>query len=157
MSIAQISLGLLFFSTILIVWGIVKLHTYPGKVAEARGHPQRQAIEVTSLLGLLIFPLWMAALVWAYSGAIIGTLYTSEGSGGAPEPEGAGEKNPPSDPGGKKSIDAGTPDNDTAGQERVDGGGPGAGPTGAERVADSGPEPGPGGANGESPETSKPR
>ena len=70
-----ISLGLIFFSVITITLGIIKVHTYPGKVAKARNHPQEQAIEVLSLLGLIIFPLWMAALVWAYSGAIVGSLY----------------------------------------------------------------------------------
>jgi len=65
-----ISLGLIFFSVITITLGIIKVHTYPGKIAKARNHPQEQAIEVLSLLGLIIFPLWMAALVWAYSGTI---------------------------------------------------------------------------------------
>jgi len=73
--IAIISLLLILFSVITIILGIVKLHTYPGKVAEQRGHPQRDAIEATSIMGLLIFPLWMLALVWAYSGAVIGNLY----------------------------------------------------------------------------------
>ena len=75
--IAIISLFLIFFSVIVIILGIVELHTYPGKVAEQRGHPQRDAIEATSIMGLLIFPLWMAALIWAYSGAVIGNLYTT--------------------------------------------------------------------------------
>lgn len=73
--IAIISLFLILFSVITIILGIVKIHTYPGKVADQRGHPQKDAIEVTSLLGLLVFPLWMFALVWAYSGAVIGALY----------------------------------------------------------------------------------
>lgn len=73
--IAIVSLALIFFSVVTIVLGIVKLHTYPGKVAEKRGHPQKDAIEATSIMGLLIFPLWMLALIWAYSGAVIGNLY----------------------------------------------------------------------------------
>ena len=73
-----ISLSLIFFSVITIILGIIKIHTYPGKVAKARKHPQTQAIDVLSLLGLIIFPLWMAALVWAYSGAVIGKLYASQ-------------------------------------------------------------------------------
>jgi uncharacterized membrane protein len=73
--IAIISLFLILFSVIVIILGIVKIHTYPGKVAEQRGHPQKEAIEATSLMGLLIFPLWMLALVWSYSGAVIGNLY----------------------------------------------------------------------------------
>jgi len=64
------SLGLILFSVFIIVLGIVKVHTLPGQVAEQRGHPQVTAIEVCSLLGLLVFPLWMFALVWAYAGVI---------------------------------------------------------------------------------------
>ncbi len=85
--IAIISLFLILFSVITIILGIVKIHTYPGKIAEQRNHPQKDAIEVTSLLGLMIFPLWMLALVWSYSGAVIGNLY---------EPP-AGKKPPPDD------------------------------------------------------------
>ncbi len=73
-----ISLGLIFFAVIVITLGIVKIHCYPGKVAKDRNHPQAKAIEVTSLLGLLIFPLWMFALVWAYSNAVIGKVYREE-------------------------------------------------------------------------------
>jgi len=64
------SLFLILFSVIVIILGIVKIHEYPGKVAEERNHPQQQAIFVCSLLGLLIFPLWMFALLWAYGGVI---------------------------------------------------------------------------------------
>jgi hypothetical protein len=64
------SMGLIVFSTIIIILGIVKVHTLPGKIAEQRSHPQTAAIDVCSLLGLLIFPLWMFALVWAYAGSI---------------------------------------------------------------------------------------
>jgi hypothetical protein len=82
MKLEIVSLGLIFFSIIVIILGIIKIHTYPGKIAKARNHPQAEAIEVTSLLGLLIFPLWMAALVWAYSGAVVGRLYPRDGEGG---------------------------------------------------------------------------
>jgi hypothetical protein len=75
MKIEIAALFLIFFSVITIILGIIKVHTYPGKIAEQRNHPQKDAIEVTSLLGLLIFPFWMAALIWAYSGAVIGNLY----------------------------------------------------------------------------------
>ena len=78
MNLNYIALGLILMSVIIIALGIIKIHTYPGKVARERNHPQEKAIEVTSLLGLLVFPLWMLALVWAYSNAIIGQLYTSE-------------------------------------------------------------------------------
>jgi uncharacterized membrane protein YidH (DUF202 family) len=75
MKLEIISLFIIVLAVLTIILGIVKIHTYPGKIAKERNHPQLAAIEVTSLLGLIIFPLWMAALVWAYSGAVIGNLY----------------------------------------------------------------------------------
>ena len=92
MKLEIISLFLIFFAIIVIILGIIKIHTYPGKIAKARNHPQTEAIEVTSLLGLIIFPLWMAALVWAYSGAVVGTLYRKPGMG---EKQAAPEALPP--------------------------------------------------------------
>ena len=88
MKLEIVSLALIFFSVVAITLGIIKIHTYPGKIAKARNHPQEEAIEVTSLLGLLIFPLWMAALVWAYSGAVIGQLY-DKGDGESASPDDA--------------------------------------------------------------------
>jgi hypothetical protein len=69
------ALFLILFGVLTITLGFIMVHTYPGKVAKARNHPQTQAIEVTSLLGLILFPLWMFSLMWAYSGAVIGRLY----------------------------------------------------------------------------------
>jgi hypothetical protein len=54
------------FSVLVIIVGIVVVHELPGKIAAKRNHPQLEAIKVTSYLGLLIFPLWMAALIWAH-------------------------------------------------------------------------------------------
>jgi uncharacterized membrane protein YidH (DUF202 family) len=65
-----LSLLLILFSVTAIILGIVKLHEYPHKVAVSHQHPQAQAIFVCSLLGLLVFPLWMFALLWAYGGVI---------------------------------------------------------------------------------------
>lgn len=81
MKLEIVSLSLIFFSVIIIILGIIKIHTYPGKIAKARNHPQVDAIEVTSLLGLLIFPFWMMALIWAYSGAVVGKLYAADAAG----------------------------------------------------------------------------
>lgn len=61
-----VSIGLILSCVIIITLFIVYVHTMPGKIAEKRGNPQAKAIEITSLLGLLMFPLWMAALVWSY-------------------------------------------------------------------------------------------
>lgn len=56
---------IVFLITIIIV-GIVKLHELPGKIAASKNHPQVEAIKICSLLGLIIFPFWMFALLWAY-------------------------------------------------------------------------------------------
>lgn len=65
-ALIAVSLGLILVCVIVIVLFIIFVHTMPGKIARKRGNPQAKAIEILSLLGLLIFPLWMAALVWAY-------------------------------------------------------------------------------------------
>lgn len=56
---------------VIIVLGIVKIHTLPGDIAKKRNHPQVAAIEVTSLLGLIIFPFWMVSLIWAYMAPVM--------------------------------------------------------------------------------------
>jgi hypothetical protein len=61
-----VSLGLIIACVLVIVLFIIFVHRMPGKIARRRNNPQAEAIEILSLLGLLIFPLWMAALVWAY-------------------------------------------------------------------------------------------
>jgi ACR3 family arsenite efflux pump ArsB len=66
MNLEIASLFLILFSVIIIVWGIAVVHTLPGKIAKKRGHSQVEAIETMSYLGLLVFPLWMGALIWAY-------------------------------------------------------------------------------------------
>jgi len=66
MTLEIASLLLILIAVIIIVWGIAVVHTLPGKIAKKRGHSQIEAIEITSYLGLLVFPLWMGALIWAY-------------------------------------------------------------------------------------------
>jgi hypothetical protein len=89
MHIQAVSLVLLVLVVFLILWLIVKIHSFPGKIAAQRKHPQLDAIKVTSLLGLLIFPFWMFALIWAYSGATFGASYLpaepDPAAGGSPD------------------------------------------------------------------------
>ena len=66
MDLKIVALFLILFAVIIIVWGIAVVHTLPGKIAKKRGHSQVEAIEITSYLGLLVFPLWMGALIWAH-------------------------------------------------------------------------------------------
>jgi hypothetical protein len=92
------ALFLILFSVVIITLGIVKIHEYPGKIAEARSHPQRDAIVACSLLGLLIFPFWMFALLWAYGGvigtplpAVAGPAQATPPAAKADEPKSAGK------------------------------------------------------------------
>jgi uncharacterized membrane protein len=64
--LSYVALFLIVLAVILVALGIYKLHGYPGKVAKARNHPQVAAIKALSIMGLLVFPFWMVALVWAY-------------------------------------------------------------------------------------------
>jgi uncharacterized membrane protein len=81
--------ALIVFSVVVIVVGIIKLHELPGKIAKDRGHPQAEAIRICSLLGLLIFPFWMIALLWAYTKPMLQPIALDRGTttvDGAPEP-----------------------------------------------------------------------
>lgn len=64
-SLSWIALGLIFTVIVLVLSAIVALHMMPGKIAKANNHPQAKAIEMCSLMGLIIFPFWMVAIVWA--------------------------------------------------------------------------------------------
>jgi uncharacterized membrane protein len=60
------ALILCFVVLLLILLAIYWIHSLPGKIAEKRGHPQVDAIKACSLVGLLMFPFWMAAFVWSF-------------------------------------------------------------------------------------------
>ncbi|MGJ8673901.1 DUF3302 domain-containing protein [Rubritalea sp.] len=64
-SLTWVALGLIFFVIVLVLYMIVVLHMLPGKIAKKKNHPQQKAIEICSLMGLIIFPFWMVAMVWA--------------------------------------------------------------------------------------------
>jgi hypothetical protein len=40
----------------------------PGRIARERGHPSAEAIRICGVLGLVIWPLWIVAYIWAYTG-----------------------------------------------------------------------------------------
>jgi len=88
-SMSTLSLALIFFCVVTIVVGIYKIHSLPGDIARKRGHPQTDAITICSILGLMVFPFWMFALVWAYAG-VLGTPYeipgpAAQAGSGSPE------------------------------------------------------------------------
>jgi hypothetical protein len=46
---------------------IVLLARLPGQIAEARGHPQAEAVAMAGWVSLLLpIPLWPLAMIWAY-------------------------------------------------------------------------------------------
>jgi hypothetical protein len=71
MVLNYVSLFIIFMCVTIIVIGIWKIHTLPGVIAKQRNHPQAEAIEITAYLGLIAFPLWMAALIWAYTRPVL--------------------------------------------------------------------------------------
>lgn len=40
----------------------------PGALARNRGHANAQAITICGWLGVVLWPLWLVALVWAFTG-----------------------------------------------------------------------------------------
>jgi len=96
MTIKIISLFLIVGCVLLIVVGIWKIHTLPGVIAKKRHHPQAEAIEITAYLGLIAFPLWMAALIWAYLKPVIRPIVVEQNQNGPqspPTPASADETN----------------------------------------------------------------
>jgi hypothetical protein len=47
---------------------VVLIGYVPGSIAKRRGHPSWEAIRICGLIGLLIWPCWIIALIWAYTG-----------------------------------------------------------------------------------------
>jgi len=51
-----------------VIFMVVKLGPIPGNVANSRGHPQADAINVLGWIGVVTLGLaWPIALVWAYT------------------------------------------------------------------------------------------
>lgn len=47
---------------------IISLAWLPGRIAKRRGHANATAIRVCGVIGLIIWPCWIVALIWAYTG-----------------------------------------------------------------------------------------
>lgn len=73
---AEFILNVIVFIVIIVLlaaagYVVVLLGTTPGKIARRRGHPQADAINVCSWLGIVFlfsfFLFWPVALIWAYT------------------------------------------------------------------------------------------
>ena len=62
----SMSLFILLLSVAIIVLGIILIHELPYKIARKRNHPQQDAIRCMAIMGLVLIPLWLLAMVWAY-------------------------------------------------------------------------------------------
>jgi heme/copper-type cytochrome/quinol oxidase subunit 1 len=50
-----------------VIWLVVKLGPLPGRIARGRGHPQADAVNVLSWIGVITLGIaWPFALVWAH-------------------------------------------------------------------------------------------
>jgi hypothetical protein len=59
---------ILVLIVLLGIWIYVEMARFPGKKARERGHPQADAINVLSWVGLLLGVVpWVIALVWAHT------------------------------------------------------------------------------------------
>ena len=52
----------------------------PGYVARRRGHENALAIRVCGLVGIVVWPCWIVALIWAFTGPDRGPAPDREGS-----------------------------------------------------------------------------
>ncbi len=60
------SIFILLLSVVIIIIGIILIHDLPYHIARRRNHPQQDAIRCMAVMGLVLFPLWLLSMVWAY-------------------------------------------------------------------------------------------
>lgn len=79
------ALGLLFFVTIVLFYGIIAIHDIPYEIAKHRNHPQQDAIHVAGWISLFtLHVIWPFLWIWA-------TLYREDRGWGF---AGGGEEGP---------------------------------------------------------------
>ena len=47
---------------------LIAIGFIPGDIAKTRGHPNTAAVRVCGLVGIVLWPAWFVALIWAYTG-----------------------------------------------------------------------------------------
>lgn len=63
-------LGVVVAAVVLTALAAWFLGTIPGRIAARRGHPSATAIRICGLFGILFWPCWFVALIWAYTGGL---------------------------------------------------------------------------------------
>lgn len=60
------ALGLLFFTVLVLFYGIIAIHDIPYEIAKARAHPQQDAIHVAGWISLFtLHTIWPFLWIWA--------------------------------------------------------------------------------------------
>jgi uncharacterized membrane-anchored protein len=68
MALNIFALIVMFVVAAVLIWLVVLLGSFPGKIARERKHPQADAITALSWIGLITLGAgWLVAIVWAYS------------------------------------------------------------------------------------------
>jgi hypothetical protein len=68
MALNIFALIVMFVVAAVLIWLVVLLGNFPGKIARERKHPQADAITALSWIGLITLGgAWLIAIVWAYS------------------------------------------------------------------------------------------
>jgi len=55
--------------SVVVVLFIFAFAKIPGNIARRRGHSNADAINLCAWLGLIVWPCWVVALIWAHTGA----------------------------------------------------------------------------------------
>ena len=66
MFLDYLALGLLFFTAIVLFYGIIAIHDIPYEIAKKRNHPQQDAIHVAGWISLFtLHAIWPFLWIWA--------------------------------------------------------------------------------------------
>lgn len=68
MALKIFALIVMFVVGAVLIWLVVLLGSFPGKLARERQHPQADAITALGWIGIITLgAAWLIAIVWAYS------------------------------------------------------------------------------------------
>ena len=66
MNLHYFALGILFFSSLMLLYGIIAIHDIPYEIAKRRDHPHQDAIHVAGWISLFtLHVIWPFLWIWA--------------------------------------------------------------------------------------------
>lgn len=67
-ALSWFALGVIFFVIVTLVYGVIAIHDIPYKIAKARNHPHRDAIQAGGWISLFtLHMIWPFLWMWAYA------------------------------------------------------------------------------------------